>query len=46
VDQDLYIKPETLKLIEEKWGKSLKDMGRVEKITKQNSNGLTCKNKK
>jgi hypothetical protein len=37
------IKPETLKLIEEKVGKSLEDMGIGEKIPKQNSNGWCCK---
>jgi hypothetical protein len=40
--KDLHIKPETLKLIEEKVGKSLEDMGTGEKIPKQNSNGLCC----
>jgi hypothetical protein len=39
----LHIKPETLKLIEEKVERSLEDMGRGEKIPEQNSNGLCCK---
>ena len=38
-----HIKPETLKLIEKKVGKSLKDMGTGEKNPKQNSIGLCCK---
>jgi hypothetical protein len=39
--KELHIKPEILKLVEEKVGKSLKgmDMG---KIPEQNSNGLYC----
>jgi hypothetical protein len=41
--KDLHIKPETLKFIEEKVGKSLEDMGTEEKIPKQNINGLCCK---
>ena len=41
----LHIRPETLKLIEEKVGKSLKDTGTGKKIPKQNSNGLCCKTK-
>jgi hypothetical protein len=41
--KELHIKPETLKLIEEIVGESLKDMGTGEKISKQNSNGLCCK---
>ena len=41
--KELQIKPETLKLIEEKVGKSLKDMGTGEKIPEQNSNGLCYK---
>ena len=36
--KDLHIKPETLKLIEEKVGKSLKDMGTGEKF--QNTPGM------
>jgi hypothetical protein len=40
--KELQIKPETLKFIEEKVGKSLKDMG-TGKIPEQNSNGLCCK---
>jgi hypothetical protein len=36
------LKPEALKLIEEKVGKSLKDMG-TGKIPEQNSIGLCCK---
>jgi hypothetical protein len=41
--KDLLIKPETLKLIEEKVRKILKDMGTGKKIPEQNSNGLCCK---
>jgi hypothetical protein len=41
--KDLHIRPETLKLIEEKVGESLEDMGTGKKIPKQNSNGLCCK---
>jgi hypothetical protein len=41
--KDLHIKPETLKLIEGKVGKSLQDMGTGENFPKQNSNGLCCK---
>jgi hypothetical protein len=41
--KELHIKPETVKLIEEKVGKSLKDMGTGEKIPEPNSNGLCCK---
>jgi hypothetical protein len=41
--KDLHIKPETLKLIEEKVRKSLEDMGTGEKIPEQNINGLCCK---
>jgi hypothetical protein len=41
--KELHIKPETLKLIEEKVGKSLEDMGTGGKIPEQNSNGLCCK---
>jgi hypothetical protein len=41
--KDLHIKPETLKFIEQKVGKSLKNMGTGEKIPEQNSNGLCCK---
>jgi hypothetical protein len=41
--KDLHIRPETLKLIEGKVGKSIEDMGTGEKIPKQNSNGLCCK---
>jgi hypothetical protein len=40
---DIHIKPETLKLIEEKVGESLEDMGRGGKIPEQKSNGLCCK---
>jgi hypothetical protein len=40
--KELHIKPETLKLIEEKTGESLKDMGTGGKIPEQNSNGLYC----
>jgi hypothetical protein len=38
-----HIKPETVKLIEEKMGKSLKHMGTGEKNPEQNTNGLCCK---
>ena len=38
--QELYIKPETLKLIEEKVGKSLKDMGTGEKFL--NRTAVAC----
>ena len=41
--KELHIKPETLKLIEEKVGKNLEDMGTGEKIPEQNSNGMCCK---
>ena len=44
--KELYIKPETVKLIEEKVGKSLEDMGTEEKFlnrTAMASNGLCCK---
>jgi hypothetical protein len=47
--KELHIKPETLKLIEEKVGKSLEDMAMKifpmyrGKIPEQNSNGLCCK---
>jgi hypothetical protein len=41
--KELHIKPETMKLIEEKVGKSLKDMGTGEKFPEKNSNGLCCK---
>jgi hypothetical protein len=40
--KELHIKPETLKLIEEKWGEALKIWHRG-KIPKQNTNGLCCK---
>ena len=40
VDQELHIKPETLKLIEEKVGKSLKDMGTGEKFL--NRTAMAC----
>jgi hypothetical protein len=43
VDQGTAHKPETLKLIKEKVGKSLEDMGTGEKIPEQNSNGWCCK---
>jgi hypothetical protein len=43
VDQGPPHKTETLKLIEEKVGKSLEDMGTEEKILEQNTNGLCCK---
>jgi hypothetical protein len=36
--KELHIKPETLKLIEEKVGKNLKDMGTKENIPEQKSN--------
>jgi hypothetical protein len=41
--KELYIKPETLKLIKEKVGNSPEDMGTGEKIPEQNSNGLCYK---
>jgi hypothetical protein len=41
--KELHIKPETLKLIEEKVRKSLEDMGTGKKIPEQNSNGLCYK---
>jgi flagellar motility protein MotE (MotC chaperone) len=42
--KELHIKPETLKLTEEKVEKSLEDMGGHRgKILEQNSNGLCCK---
>jgi hypothetical protein len=41
--KELHIKPETLKIIEEKVGKSLEVMGTGEKILEQNTNGLCCK---
>ena len=40
MDQELHIKPETLKLIEEKVGKSLKDMGTGEKFL--NRTAMAC----
>jgi hypothetical protein len=45
--KDLHIKPDTLKHIDVKVGKSLKDMGTGERLIcpEQNSNGLCCKNK-
>ena len=41
--KELHIKPKKLKFIEEKVGKTLKDMGTGQKNLKQNSNGLCCK---
>jgi hypothetical protein len=41
--KELHLKPETLKLMEEKVGKSLKDMGARGTIPEQNSNGLCFK---
>jgi hypothetical protein len=41
--KELHIKPETLKLIEEKVLKSLEDMGTGEKIPEKNSNDLCSK---
>jgi hypothetical protein len=41
--KEFHIKPETLKFIEEKVGKTLDDMGTGGKIPKQKSNGLHCK---
>jgi hypothetical protein len=41
--KELHIKPETLKLIEEKVERSLKDMGIGKKIPEQNSNDLCYK---
>jgi hypothetical protein len=40
--KELHRKPETLKLIEEKVGKSLEDMGTGKKFL-NNNNGLCCK---
>jgi hypothetical protein len=40
VDQELHIKPETLKFIEEKVGKSLEDMGTGEKFL--NRAAMSC----
>jgi hypothetical protein len=40
--KELQVKPETLKFIEEKEGKSLEYMG-MGKIPEQNSSGLCCK---
>jgi hypothetical protein len=41
--KELHIKPKTWKLVEQKVGKSLKDMGTWGKIPEQNTNGLCCK---
>ena len=41
--KELHIKSETLKLIEEKEGKSLEDIGTGGIILELNSNGLCCK---
>jgi hypothetical protein len=41
--KELHIKPETLKLIEEKVEKSLEDMGTGEKMPEQNINGWCCR---
>jgi hypothetical protein len=41
--KDLQIKPETLKFIEEKVGKSLEDMGTGEKFLNRTANGLRGK---
>ena len=41
--KELHINPETLKLIEEKVGESLEDMGTGGKIPEQKNNGLCCK---
>jgi polynucleotide 5'-kinase involved in rRNA processing len=41
--KEFHIKLYTLKLLEEKMGKSLEYMGTGEKIPEQNSNGLCCK---
>jgi hypothetical protein len=43
--KELHIKPETLKLIEKKVGKGLKDMGMGEKILEQNTNGLCVRSR-
>ncbi len=40
MDKELHIKPETLKLIEEKVGKSLEDMGTGEKFL--NRTAMAC----
>jgi hypothetical protein len=41
--KELHIKPETLKFIEEKVGKSFEYMGTGEKLLNKKSNGLCCK---
>jgi hypothetical protein len=41
--KELHTKSETLKLIGEKVGRSLEDMGTGKKIPQQKSNGLCCK---
>jgi hypothetical protein len=43
VDQGPTHKPDTLKLIEEKVGKSLEHLGTGGKIPKQNTNGICSK---
>jgi hypothetical protein len=43
MDQEPAIKPDTLKLIEEKVRKGLEYMGTEEKNLEQNTNGLCCK---
>jgi hypothetical protein len=41
--KDLHIKPDALKLIEEKVGKSLEPMGTGAKFLNRTPNGLRCK---
>jgi hypothetical protein len=40
--KELYIKPEIVKLLEEKVGKTLEDMGTGEKILNRTAFGLCC----
>ena len=41
--KEFHIKPDTLKLMEEKVGKILEDTGTGKKNPEQNSNGFCCK---
>ena len=43
LEKDLHIKPDALKLIEEKVGKNLEHMGTKEKISEQNTNSFFSK---
>jgi len=43
MDQKLHMKPETLKVIEEIVGKSLKDLGTRGKFLNRTAMGLCCK---